>query len=117
MTFDFDQFTPIAAKAYEIAGSNYGFDEVLYVFRYYFWRYEQYRGRPHPKIKMEQIVRIIGEMPTVIIQDAGERDEYVTPEQYSYMIDKHFKTQYRFCDYNINHFFSGRVREMRFLET
>ena len=41
----------------------------------------------------------------------------IDPDCYEDMIDKHFRTRYRNCDYNINHFFSGRIRVLRFYET
>ena len=41
----------------------------------------------------------------------------IDPDCYEDMIDRHFRTRYRNCDYNINHFFSGRIRELRFYET
>ena len=46
----------------------------------------------------------------------GSYSSDVDPEVYQVLIDKHFATKYRHCDYNINHFFSGRIRLMRWLE-
>lgn len=40
----------------------------------------------------------------------------IFPSVYPYIIQLHFKTKYRNCDYNINHFFSGRIRELRCYE-
>ena len=37
-------------------------------------------------------------------------------EEYAPIIEQHFKTQYYNCDYNINHFFSGKIRALRFYE-
>ena len=40
----------------------------------------------------------------------------IEPDAYPLLIQLHFKTSYRRCDYNINHFFSGRIRELRLYE-
>lgn len=39
------------------------------------------------------------------------------PTDYPYLIEAYFKTSFKDCDYNICHFFSGRIRELRFFET
>lgn len=114
MCFDFDTFSKIVTKVYK--ENPYTLDEVLRVFRYYFWRYEGTLGHPHPNIRTEQIRRIIQVMPYVDREDFGGYFADITPEQYEEIIDQHFRTKYRGCDYNINHFFSGRVRELRFYE-
>lgn len=92
-------------------------EEVLAVFRYYFQRYEEETGRPHPNICQEQIRRIIRLMPYLSLDDVGAYHATIEPEEYGYIIHQHFKTRYRHCDYNINHFFSGRIRELRWYET
>ena len=104
MFFDFDKFSSITASVY--ADSPYSLAEVLEVFRHYFEQYEAYTGAPHPPIRAVQIERIIREMPYIDETDC-----------YEDMIDRHFRTRYRNCDYNINHFFSGRIRVLRFYET
>ena len=115
MLFDFDRFSKIAASVY--AHSPYSLAEVLEVFRYYFEQYEAYTGAPHPPIRANQIERIIREMPYIDETDKAHSTMDIDPDCYEDMIDKHFRTQYRNCDYNINHFFSGRIRELRFYET
>ena len=113
MYFNFKLFSVLAAKAYRNLGSSdYTLSEVLAVFEYYFSRYEAEREEAHPNIRMEQIERIIVIMPS--LDDAGNRD--IDPEGYEVLIDKHFLTQYRNCDYNINHFFSGDIRQLRLYE-
>lgn len=32
------------------------------------------------------------------------------------MIDAYFETEFYDCNYRINHFFSGQIRELRFYE-
>ena len=112
MQFDFGRFSRIAATAYPV-GCQYTVGECLEVFRCYFQTYEDCIGRPHPPIRREQIRRIMEEMPCTVMEDRGGSLEPLAPEDYLDLIDLHFKTRYRNCDYNINHFFSVRIREMR----
>ena len=115
LLFDFDRFSKIAASVY--ADSPYSLAEVLEVFRYYFEQYEVYTGAPHPPIRANQIERIIREMPYIDETDKAHSTMDIDPGCYEVMIDRHFRTRYRRCDYNINHFFSGRIRVLRFYET
>lgn len=108
--FDFEKFSHITSKVHESINSPYSIEQVLQVFWIYFSTYERYIGNPHPPIKEGQIRRIINKMPCT-----GNFDIY--PEDYEALIKKHFETQYKYgCDYNINHFFSGEIRELRFYE-
>lgn len=110
--FDFERFIIAARLAYRrCGGSAYSFEEVLQVFQYYFETYELIFGEAHPMISIDQIARVITKMP--FISD----DSIIAPEDYKIIIDQHFITNYQHCDYNINHFFSGRIREMRYFET
>lgn len=111
MNFDFDKFSQITASVYPPSG--YSLQDALQVFKYYFEQYEKHTGKIHPPIKASQIVRICQDMPYLTI---GNYYPDVSPEDYKIMIDKHFETKYRVCDYNINHFFSGRIRELRYYE-
>ena len=109
--FDFERFIIAARLAYRRCSSSaYSLEEVLQVFRYYFETYELIFGEAHPMISIDQIARIITKMP--FISD----DSIIAPEDYKIIIDQHFITKYQDCDYNINHFFSGRIREMRYYE-
>ena len=108
MLFDFDKFSSITASVY--ADSPYSLAEVLE-------QYEAYTGAPHPPIRAVQIERIIREMPYIDETDKANSTMDIDPDCYEDMIDKHFRTRYRNCDYNINHFFSGRIRVLRFYET
>lgn len=114
--FDFERFIVSAKLAYRRCGSSaYSFEEVLRVFRYYFETYELIFGEAHPMISIDQIVRIIDCMPFIF--DGGKMID-IYPDEYETIIDQHFNTRYMAgCDYNINHFFSGRIREMRYFET
>lgn len=121
MYFDFQTFSRIAAKVqreeietrrmqYGHAIAYYSLNDALSVFHAYFDEYEKRMGRPHPPIRATQIASIMRKMPWI-----GD-DTYIEPESYRVLIWKHFQTRYRNCDYNINHFFSGRIRELRFYE-
>jgi len=113
--FDFDRFRVSAALAYRrCGGSSYSLQDILEVFRYYFETYELVFEEAHPAISISQIAAMIGEMPH--LQDNTQSIE-VSPEDYKLMIDQHFVTKYRACDYNINHFFSGKIRNLRYYET
>ena len=114
MTFDFEKFANITESVYP--QSVYSLQDTLSVFRYYFEQYEKHMGKPHPPIRASQIVRICQDMPYIFPENTGNYPEDVSPDGYYAMIDKHFRTKYRHCDYNINHFFSGRIRELRFYE-
>lgn len=97
MFFDFDKFSSITASVY--ADSPYSLAEVLEVFRYYFEQYEAYTGAPHPPIRAVQIERIIREMPYIDETDKANSTMDIDPDCYEDMIDKHFRTRYRNCDY------------------
>lgn len=114
MVFDFEKFARITASVYP--PSVYSLQDALSVFSYYFEQYEKHMGRPHPPIKASQIVRICQDMPFISREYSGGLYADIDPEAYPVLIDKYFATKYRNCDRNINHFFSGRIRELRFYE-
>lgn len=115
MIYDFEKFSNITSRVFP--DGAYTLEEALTVFRYYFQRYEECTGRVHPPIKASQIVRIIRDMPYICEEDKGMCYTDISPDAYYAMIDQHFATKYKNCDYNINHFFSGKVRELRFYES
>ncbi len=126
MQFDFDRFARIAATVYR-DGNPYTLEQCLKVFRLYFQIYEEYMGNPHPPIKREQIARIMEVMPFLQRPDPAFRQwlkevcnytpvSDIDPDMYPLLVQLHFKTKYRHCDYNANHFFSGKIRELRLHE-
>lgn len=116
MNFDFDRFSRITASVY--AGeSPYSLADVLGVFKCYFQQYETYTGHPHPFLRASQIARIIQDMPWLDCACRRGVSADIAPDCYPTIIEQHFKTRYRRCDYNINHFFSGKIRELRYYET
>lgn len=115
MLFDFERFIISAKLAYRRCGEvAYSLEEVLHVFRYYFETYEMIFDEAHPAISIAQIASFIDCMPFIF--DDGKMID-VSPDEYETIIDQHFNTRYKNCDYNINHFFSGRIRENRYYET
>lgn len=126
MIFDFQRFGRIATTVYN-KENPYSLEECLEVFRLYFQTYEEYMGHPHPPIRASQIARIMQDMPFLERPDPlfmkwlKETCNYnpvadIDPDTYPLLIQLHFKTKYRRCDYNINHFFSGKIRELRLHE-
>ena len=106
----------------------YTLSDCLEVFRLYFQTYEKYMGRHHPPIRAEQIDNIMQVMPFLELPDPEfvkwMKETYgrdpgmdISKDLYPRLIQLHFKTRYRRCDYNINHFFSGRIRELRRYES
>lgn len=116
MIFNFEKFKRIAVKAYrKVDNPIFDLEEVLIIFEWYFYRYEQMRREPHPPIRTEQVERLIEEMPYCEGMSGDLLELY--PEDYAAMIEQYFKTRYRNCDYNINHFFSGQIRSIKLYET
>ena len=114
LLFDFDRSSKIAANVYD-ENNPYSLEDCLFVFKCYFENYEKYRGQPHPPIKANQVSRLMWTMPfrpPIFRREIPD----IFPAIYPYLIQLHFKTRYRNCDYNINHFFSGEIREMRWHE-
>ena len=115
MYFNFLLFSKLVERAYKnIKDCPYELDSVLSVFRYYLEKYESTFKAVHPNIQLSQIEAIIEKMP--YIDDVHSREVVIEPKDYKALIDGYFKTQFRSCDYRLNHFFSGDVRLLRFYE-
>ncbi len=124
MQFPFEQFSKrvrtVYPEVYHRLGGImiYSLPEVLAVFRCFFGAYESYRSEVHPTIGNQQIVRIIEEMPCVQLKITGTYEVIdILSEEYPALIDAYFRTKFQEgCDYRINHFFSGQVRAVKWLE-
>ena len=120
LQFNIKLFSAFATRAYRnVLINNLGktffpLRDTLDVFEYYFWMYENNGFYIHPNIKMEQIERIIWVMPFADSCMGLETD--LDPDDYPALIENHFLTRYQDCDYNINHFFSGEIRALRYHE-
>ncbi len=108
-------FSPEAAARYP--GGPYTLAQMQEVFRYYFEKYEAAMGRPHPRIRPEQIEKCMRLMPWFSAGGGGPAD--IRPGDYPAMIDRYFETNFNggHCDRNINHFFAGAIRRRRYQET
>ena len=115
LRFDFDKFSMITASVYP-QSNPYSREDALSVFHYYFEKYEDFTGHPHPPIKAAQIKRLCECMPFLDCEGIGGSIADIAPDCYPVLIDKYFATKFRNCDRNIHHFLSGRVRELRFFE-
>lgn len=102
------KFEQAVASVYN--GGPFSLDDVIDVFAYFFDAYRENRGEPHPSMTLEQIRQIVNIMPTL------ENGTELEPGDYPLMIDKYFRTKFRRSDYKIFHFFSGRIRDLRFYE-
>ena len=116
MIFDFGTFSKTIIQAYDESICNYDLEDVIAIFRYYFESYESYFKTPHPFINFHQVLKIMNLMDEVE-DDELNRSHCIDPGEYVDMIDKYFCTVYKNCDYNINHFFSGKIRLIKLYET
>jgi len=114
MLNDFEKFEEVLRIAYSRVMPSWAFDEVCSVFSEYFEEYEARYSRAHPNLRIEQIIAIIEKMPE--LEDEYGRGIELSCEDYGGLIKQHFETAYRKCNYNINHFFSGKIRLYRYLE-
>jgi len=115
LRFKFTTFSPFAKRAYSLSGTTqYDIKSVLCVFCFYFAAYEVYGYGVHPAINVSQIQRIIEKMPQI---ESDAHDFFdVDPDDYKLLIVSYFETDFFKSDRNINHFFSGEIRAMRYYE-
>lgn len=116
MIFDIDKFGKIVKEIYD--ENNYftfSYEDVMSVFDDYFGFYEFYMHAVHPPIKKAQIKKIMLKMP--ICEDLETDDPFdLEPYDYHRMIKRYFNTVFQNCNYNINHFFSGKIRAIKYYE-
>ncbi|MGI6014261.1 MAG: hypothetical protein ACOX7K_08310, partial [Oscillospiraceae bacterium] len=79
---NWERFEPLAAAAYEEADTPYTLEEALSVFRYFFQRFEDTQGTPHPPIRKQQIIRIMEAMPYIEQADRGNGIVDIEAEYY-----------------------------------
>lgn len=82
------------------------------IIKYYYALYKATFNQEHPYLStsaMDKVIEAI-QFGTDIVEDADL-------DMYQEMIDQHFKTHYKNCDYNICHFMTEGVRNNRFYET
>jgi len=119
MTHDSPILAYMVRKEYNaIEYHPYPLGTVQWVFELYLWLYQKKTKREHPNVKAAQIRGIIETMPYFEHPDSEVRCSDIDAENYKPMMEKHFATKYQHgCDYNINHFFSGDIRSMRFYDS
>lgn len=116
---NFVLFEAVAEAAYKKAGEAqdgvvlYRFEDCLEIFRFFFECYNATFGIDHPPLKENQVESIIQRMPVInTVYSAIE----IPHEDYFDLINLYFSTDYQDCNYRINHFFSGRIRELLFYQ-
>lgn len=84
---------------------------------YYMDCYLRHTGKEHPKLKHDQWQRVADNILTECFDEGTDyRDFELDTDSMVNMIDKHFKTRYENCDYNILHFIENGVKMRRFYE-
>lgn len=123
--YDIEQFERLFKRCYPVAvygrkneSGLFSFDDALEVFLVYFRDYKYFMKRRHPPLARGKVCAIIQSMDWVLSDESSDNGAIdLFPEYYPYIIRQHFLTRYRNCDYNICHFFSGKVRYYRYCET
>lgn len=108
------QFEAIVDWIYKsVDTAHFSLDDCKDVFKLYFNIYSSFMGTSHPIPSYHQIVDIMEKMPYADSEQTIE----LYPTAYEAMIPQYFLTAFSKCDRNISHFFSGRIRELRYYET
>lgn len=116
MQFEIWRFHRFAKYVYDgIDAHPYDYWSILSLFQYYFEKYEERTHQPHPPLNTLQIERFINKFPYIFGKD-GDVLADISQDENRMIIDKYFETKFPNCDYNINHFFSGRIREIKYFE-
>lgn len=86
-------------------------DQYIKIVGYYYIRYMKVFQKEHPRLSPSAMDKVIGSLAC-----KSENMPDVDISVYAPMIDRHFKTQYDNCDYNICHFMTEGIRYNRFSE-
>ena len=117
---DFEIFRKVATRAYEDIPDKrkcYTLEQSLTIFEYFFKTYADKLGKEHAPIGRDNTRRLIEKLPYIDAKDAELGYFDIDPEEYPYIIDQYFGTRFfPGCDYRINHFLSGNIRELRLYE-
>lgn len=109
-------FDRLAAAVYR-EDEAWPLEGYLQVFHKYFDTYEECFRKAHPHISRANIRGLMDKMPYLTCESRYGTGEYLEPGDYEAMIERYFEIDWPNSDYNINHFFSGQIREMRFYES
>ena len=105
---DFKIFEKQLIKTYSLSDCKFALDDCKMIFLEYFKEYQVFTGKEHPPLRTSKLIELLNVI---------DGDGLFEPTDYPYLIESYFNTAFKGCDYNICHFFSGRVRELRFFET
>jgi len=89
-------------------------ENVIPAVEYYLEAYERIFRNNHPSLKASQWQRVIDNILHVELEFNQEED--ISLDQLIKIVDKHFITDYKDCDYSILHFISPGVMKNRFYE-
>jgi len=89
------------------------FNKLKDSINYYLEKYQEHMNCPHPILKKEKWLEVIGKM-----QDFGYENSLDVPQDFNNLIDRYFITNFpnHPCDRNIIHFASGDIMLNRFYE-
>lgn len=88
------------------------YSTYINIIEYYYSSYMVTFNKEHPRLSNSAMDKVIGAIQSgTDMVDGADLDIYQT------MIDQHFKTHYKNCDYSICHFMTEGVRNNRFYET
>ena len=106
--FDFSIFSDMVSAIYsDFDDHPYTLKEVLEIFQYFFTKHYEYIGN-HPPVSKAQIIRFLDAMPYLTAYTGGIN--VIDPLEYPDIIDEYFESDFKNCNYRINHFFSGKIR-------
>jgi hypothetical protein len=88
--------------------------KVKKVIHYYLSVYRQYMGKEHPNLPAEQWQGVIHSL--FLCEDEYGNDLDIDFDTMKQMIDKHFTTKYKNCNYSILHFNTNGIKLRRFYE-
>lgn len=104
---NYDIFSIQLRNAYYESDCRFSVDECFTVFKEFFERYKEKTGHEHPPLRTPKLIQLLN-----IIDGEGLFDA----DTYTTLIEGYFSTHFKNCDYNICHFFGGKVRELRYYE-
>ncbi len=97
--------------------STWNLTDVWAVISFHFRLHYAIFGTAPQHIKNQGLKDIIESIDMVYGLGEHEGEFDVTPQDYFYMLQKYFKTEYKGCNYSLAHFMSGRVRLLKYYET
>ena len=80
---------------------------------YYLDKYEDSQGERHPNLKLHQWENIFDNITKL---EYDYKEIILSGKLYRKIVDYHFDTEYKYCDYHLPHFVSGQVIHNRYQE-